>query len=85
MKYENKEIVKNLITQIESHERKLSLLEDNNVDVVVITTDSNPRRAYTIGTDPEHEYHNRAVDFVEYIRFDLSTRINNLKYQLLDL
>jgi hypothetical protein len=79
MKYKNFKQIKNIVEQIEKHQRNLDALECQ-VDVLIVHS-SGSGRIYTIGTDSqsEHEYKKPASNLIEIIRGDLKSRIENLK------
>ena len=85
MRYENYATVKNLVNQIEKHQKTLDLLETSNNTVIIEY--SYGSRVYSIGvwTDCEHEYRKQAAALIDFIKDDLQNRIENLKSQLAQL
>lgn len=82
MKYENFKQITSLVQQVEKHQRNLDELENPNNQLNIVNVGGG--KIYTIGLDMncEHEYAYQARELIDYIKKDLTTRINNLKSQL---
>jgi hypothetical protein len=81
MKYENFNQAKDLVEQIQKHQRNLDSLQEKPEVLIIFPSGS---RIYTIGTEStcEHEYQKPAAHLVETIKTDLKNKIQNLKSML---
>lgn len=89
MKYENKELVKEIVSQIETlseEKEKIDCARDGGELHVVIKKCNNNYSLSTIGVgDFEHRYTIYANDFISRVLEDLHLRIGALKTKLKDL
>ncbi len=85
MKYENFKQAEGIVSQIKKHEKILIDLTNAGNDLTLIVKDqANGNLFYTIncGSKSEHEYGKLGGQFIEDIKEDLRTRINNLNSML---